>query len=199
MKNNLILVWNHYPVLYRISLFFLTALILLQSFPHEGKFRYEFQKSKPWLNEDLIAPFDFAIFKTDAELKKEREAALLETRLMFRLYSEPLVKKYSEYINSFDKAWITKYPHSSSDDRRMQFNRFIGKTLLDSVMMRGIIEPGPMTQNKSADFEINLLRGNQIETVQLGDLFTIQSGDHYLTDLLTKKANEFHELDATLL
>src|ERR1035437_8087480 len=112
MKNNLIQVWNHYPVLFRISLFFITALILLQSFPNEGKFRYEFQKGKPWLNEDLIAPFDFAILKTDADLKKERETALLQTRLMFRLYSEPLVKKYSEYIVSFDKAWMGKYPRA---------------------------------------------------------------------------------------
>ena len=114
MKNNLILVWNHYPVLFRISLFFITALIILQSFPQEGKFRYEFQKGKPWLNEDLIAPFDFAILKTDAELKKERENAHLETRLIFRLYSEPLVKKYTEYIVSFDRAWMpinTHMPH----------------------------------------------------------------------------------------
>ena len=199
MKNNLILVWNHYPVVFRISLFLITAVILLQSFPQEGKFRYEFQKGKPWLNEDLIAPFDFAILKTDAELKTEREAALGETRLMFRLYSEPLQKKYSEYIVSFDRAWMSKYPQTQPDDKRMQFNRFIGKSLLDSVMLRGILEPGAQIQNKPPDFEINLLRGDQIQTVELGDLFSIQSGDHYLTDLLTKKAFEFREVDAGLL
>ena len=199
MKNKLILVWNHYPVVFRISLFLITALILLQSFPQEGKFRYEFQKGKPWLNEDLIAPFDFAILKTDAELKTDRDAALTETRLMFRLYSEPLQKKYSEYIISFDRAWMNKYPQTQSDDKRMQFNRFIGKSLLDSVMLRGILEPGTQIQNKPPDFEINLLHGNLVQTVQLGDLFTIQSGDHYLTDLLAKKANEFREVDAALL
>jgi putative nucleotidyltransferase with HDIG domain len=199
MKNKLILVWNHYPVVFRVSLFLITAFILLQSFPLEGKFRYEFQKGKPWLNEDLIVPFDFAILKTDSELKKERESALLETRLMFRLYSEPLVKKYSDYIVNFKKAWINKYPRSNSDNKRMQFNRFLGKALLDSVMLRGIIEPGSMIQNKPPDFEINILRGNLIQTVQLGDLFTIQSGDHYLTSLLAKKAKEFPEIDAILL
>jgi len=199
MKNNLIQVWNHYPVLFRISLFFITALILLQSFPNEGKFRYEFQKGKPWLNEDLIAPFDFAILKTDAELKKERETAILETRLMFRLYSEPLVKKYSEYIVSFDKAWMNKYPRTTTDNKRMQFNRYIGKSLLDSVMLRGIIEPGAQIQNKPPDFEINLLRGNIVETVQLGNLFSIQSGDHFLIDLLAKKSIEYPDIDAALL
>ena len=199
MKNKLILIWNHYPVLYRISLFFITGLILLMSFPREGKFRYEFQKGKPWLNEDLIAPFDFAILKTDTELKIERETAFLETRLMFRLYSEPMATKYSEYLVNFDKAWLNKYPRSTSNNKRMLFNRFIGKALLDSVMLRGILEPGTMTQNKPPSFEINLLRGNLVQTVQLHDLFTIQSADHYLIDLLSKKATEFSEIDATLL
>ncbi|MDP4290931.1 MAG: HDIG domain-containing protein [Bacteroidota bacterium] len=199
MKSKFILLWNHYPVLFRIGLFFITTLILLQSFPREGKFRYEFQKGRPWLNEDLIAPFDFAISKTDAELKNERESALLETRLMFRLYSKPLVDKYAEYITSFNKAWMDKYPHTSADSKRMQFNRFIGKALLDSVMLRGIIEPTSMIQNKPASFEINLLRGNTVQTIHLGDLFTIQSGDRYLTGLLSKKAVEFPEIDPGLL
>lgn len=199
MKNKLILIWNHYPVLFRISLFFITALILLMSFPREGKFRYEFQKGKPWLNEDLIAPFDFAILKTDTELKKERASAILETRLMFRLYSEPLVAKYSEYIINFDKAWFNKYPHSTSNSKRMQFNRYIGKTLLDSVMLRGIIYPGTMIENKPPFYEINLLKGNIVQTVQLHDLFTIQSAHDYLINLLPKKVAEFPEIDVTLL
>lgn len=199
MKNKLILIWNHYPVLFRISLFFITALILLISFPREGKFRYEFQKGKPWLNEDLIAPFDFAILKTDAELKQERASALLETRLMFRLYSEPLVAKYSEYIINFDKAWFNKYPHSTLNSKRMQFNRFIGKALLDSVMLRGIIAPTGMIENKPLSYEINLIKGNIVQTVQLQDLFTIQSAHDYLLNLLPKKAVEFPEIDAPLL
>ena len=199
MKNKFILIWNHYPVLFRISLFFITALILLMSFPREGKFRYEFQKGKPWLNEDLIAPFDFAILKTEPELKKERASAILETRLMFRLYNEPLVAKYSEYIMNFDKAWFNKYPHSTSNSKRMQFNRYIGKALLDSVMLRGIIDHGIMIQNKPLSYEINLLKGNIVQTVQLGDLFSIQSAHNYLIDLLPKKAVEFPEIDVALL
>ena len=199
MKNKLILIWNHYPVLFRISLFFITGLILLMSFPSEGKFKYEFQKGKPWLNEDFIAPFDFAILKTEPELKIERETALLETRMMFHLYSEPVVEKYAEYILNFDKAWLEKYPRSTAINKRMLFNRFIGKALLDSVMLRGILEPNALIKNKPPSFEINLLSGNLVQTVQLHDLFTIQSADHYLIDLLYKKASEFPEIDATLI
>jgi cyclic-di-AMP phosphodiesterase PgpH len=56
-----------------VLLFLLAAAIIVGVFPKEGKFRYEFQRGKPWMHEDLIAPFDFPILKTEAELAQERE------------------------------------------------------------------------------------------------------------------------------
>ena len=43
------------------SLFFISTIIVLILYPKEGKFKYEFHKGKPWLHENLISPFDFAI------------------------------------------------------------------------------------------------------------------------------------------
>ncbi|HEY3373335.1 MAG TPA: hypothetical protein VGK10_21000, partial [Prolixibacteraceae bacterium] len=42
------------------------GLIFLM-FPGESRFKYEFQKGSPWRHETLIAPFNFAILKSDAE------------------------------------------------------------------------------------------------------------------------------------
>ena len=39
--------------------------------PREVQFKYEFQKGKPWLHENLVAPFDFAILKSETALKEE--------------------------------------------------------------------------------------------------------------------------------
>ena len=45
-------------------------------FPKDGKFKYEFQKGKPWQHVDLIAPFDFPIYKSAEEFfKTERKGA----------------------------------------------------------------------------------------------------------------------------
>jgi cyclic-di-AMP phosphodiesterase PgpH len=53
-------------------------------FPREAKFRYEFQKGRPWMHETLIAPFDFPIFKSDARLKAEKDSLLKTLLLYFR-------------------------------------------------------------------------------------------------------------------
>ncbi len=199
MRNKFIQFWNNYTAFFRIMLFLSATLILLLSFPREGKFKYEFQKSKPWLNEDLIAPFDFAIQKTESELKTEQDNALRDARVMFRLYSEPYFKKYTEYINNFEQSWNQKYPPTPKNEKIKQFNRVMGKILLDSVMLRGIVEPNPMLQDKPSNFEIRVLKGNLAQTYPLNELYTIQSADRFLREELPKKAEEFPEIDATLL
>ncbi|MCR5455767.1 MAG: HDIG domain-containing protein [Bacteroidales bacterium] len=57
----------------RVSLYVVACLIVLYAIPKEGKFKYEYQKGSQWKHDDLSAPFDFAIYKTEAELEKERQ------------------------------------------------------------------------------------------------------------------------------
>ncbi|MCF6333973.1 MAG: HDIG domain-containing protein [Draconibacterium sp.] len=40
--------------------------------PGEQKFKYEYQKGFPWRHENLVAPFDFAILKTNQEIDDEK-------------------------------------------------------------------------------------------------------------------------------
>ncbi len=53
--------------------FTITLVIALAVFPHEGRFKYKYQKGRPWMYETLITPIDFPLLKTEAELLSERE------------------------------------------------------------------------------------------------------------------------------
>ena len=53
----------------------LAFLVMVFFFPAEGKFKYEYHKGRPWVYEPLIAPIDFPILKTEAELYAERDEA----------------------------------------------------------------------------------------------------------------------------
>ena len=57
--------------LFRISLFLISALLIIYFFPKSGKFKYSFENGRPWQSENLYAPFDFAIKKSDSEINKE--------------------------------------------------------------------------------------------------------------------------------
>ena len=56
----------------QIFLLYLVAILLVfWMYPREGKFQYEYVKNRPWKHQDLIAPFDFPVYKEDAEIEKE--------------------------------------------------------------------------------------------------------------------------------
>jgi len=42
-------------------------------FPKKGKFKYKYGKGKPWQYENLYAPFDFAILKSNENLEAEKQ------------------------------------------------------------------------------------------------------------------------------
>ena len=58
-------------ILYWILVFLITAVLLFLILPGEPKFKYEYQKGFPWSHENLVAPFDFPILKTDVEIEQE--------------------------------------------------------------------------------------------------------------------------------
>ena len=69
--------------LFRISLFLISAILIIYFFPKSGKFKYSFENGRPWQSENLYAPFDFAIKKSDSEINKEIENAKLVSPVFF--------------------------------------------------------------------------------------------------------------------
>ncbi|WP_138433480.1 HD family phosphohydrolase [Winogradskyella algicola] len=64
--------YRNHALVYKILLFLLTTLFIVYLFPKTGKFRYSFEKGKPWQSESLLAPFNFAIQKTQEEINEEQ-------------------------------------------------------------------------------------------------------------------------------
>lgn len=62
--------------LYWAIVFVVAAVLLYLILPGEHRFKYEYQKGFPWNHENLLAPFDFAILKTSAEIEKEKNEQL---------------------------------------------------------------------------------------------------------------------------
>ncbi|MFW5821617.1 MAG: hypothetical protein ACOCWA_10015, partial [Bacteroidota bacterium] len=78
-------------------LFILSIAALSFMFPREGKFRYEFQKGRPWMHETLVAPFDFPIYKTDAKLESQIDSLENEFQPYFTLDTTVLNKQRDKF------------------------------------------------------------------------------------------------------
>ncbi len=59
-------------IIYWSALISITAVLLFFVLPGEPKFKYEYRKGAPWQHENLVAPFDFAILKSDQEIEAEK-------------------------------------------------------------------------------------------------------------------------------
>ena len=53
-------------LLYKGLLFVVTVTLIVYFLPRDGKFNYQFDINKPWKYGQLIATFDFPIYKDDA-------------------------------------------------------------------------------------------------------------------------------------
>ena len=71
--------------IFRVLLFVLSAFLIIYFFPKSGKFKYNFENGRPWQSENLYAPFDFAIKKSQEEIDDEITQAKINTPLFFEI------------------------------------------------------------------------------------------------------------------
>jgi len=166
--------WRNYYQVNKIFLFLVTLVILLALFPREGKFKYEFQRGKPWQHEDLIAPFDFAILKPQPELQKERKTALSEAYFFFRVDNNKIEYAKSDFLARLDREG----PKIATQQKELIIKT--GFSLLDSIYKKGIIEMIPELEKKNPDFKIAVLDANVARIVPVNSLFTISKANEYI-------------------
>jgi len=181
MKRILSYLRNHYSGITRITLFIVSVLILVLIFPKEGKFKYEFTKGKPWMHEDLIAPFDFAILKAPSEIEDEKQKLAKDIKPYFR-YDRELYEKYrGDLKNTFHEKWDLKYSNNKRLEGKMAANLQLCLDIYDSIMDRGVIEPVPDFDIHSQDYTFYVIADNVLEEKSINDLFTIHSADEFIS------------------
>ncbi|HLT32963.1 MAG TPA: HDIG domain-containing protein [Aquaticitalea sp.] len=132
--NELINKWyRNHALVYKALLFIATTFLIVYLFPKSGKFKYNFDRGKPWQSENLYAPFDFAIKKSDEELKKEREQITKNSNVYFSLHKDVENDVYESYDAKFNDVFQTV----ESDKRKLYF---AGKSILNTVYEFGLIE-----------------------------------------------------------
>jgi len=72
-------------LLTRIGLFLVITAIIVELFPTENKFKYQFEVGKPWSYGLITAAFDFPIYKSEQQITKERDEILKDFAPFFQL------------------------------------------------------------------------------------------------------------------
>lgn len=185
---------NHYAVISRGLLFASSIVILVLIFPKEGKFKYEFGKGKPWMHENLIAPFDFAILKSADEIEVEKQDVLKDQKYYFKTDIEQIRKQRDELLEQFNQTWAAKYTDAPHLINRKERNRDVCLIIYDSILDRGVIEMNNILEGKPKNFPIDIITNNVAEEATFGEFFTIQTADRFLQSYIKNFQNIDKEL-----
>jgi len=170
---------------------FFSTFILLLFFPRGGRFKYEYQKGKPWMHEVLIAPFDFPIYKTDYDITKEKDSILNTFPAYYNYNSLIGYNKRNQFLQEFDKYWIEYNKHSRKKIPN-EFKNNIKKTLLgfiDLLYNKGIIDLSGNSNNKVT--AITVVKNNIAELTDIDNIFTISGAKDYTSHELEKYKDNF--------
>ncbi len=147
--NNL---YKNQALFYKVFLFALTAVLIVYLLPRGGNFKYEIPKGKPWQYENLYAPFDFAILKSEEEIQKERQQIRNNHTPYFQFNEEipeEIMAEVPEVVNEV-------FPDSLLQNREIQIIGFINETL-EEVYEFGLLQAN------------NRVEGNQLVYLRKGN------------------------------
>nr|WP_317046121.1 HDIG domain-containing metalloprotein [Aureicoccus marinus] len=97
MARPLDFIYRHQSLLYKIFLYLIAVILIVWMFPGGGKFKYDFSKGRPWQYENLYAPFDFSLKKSQAEIDAEL-SEIDSARVYYYRFNEEI---YEEVISNY--------------------------------------------------------------------------------------------------
>jgi putative nucleotidyltransferase with HDIG domain len=144
--------------------FIIATLLIIFFFPREGKFRYLFVEGRPWQYGLLTAPVDLPIYKTDDEIRLERDSLNSNFQPYFHLETEVVQKQLKQFDENFRKSPV--HVHES------EYKAYIERGLTE-VYNAGIVNV--------TDFQ--LLRDNQFANYKIfeGNIAVIRPTDALFT------------------
>jgi len=171
--------------IYRILLFIVSCVVIIYFFPKSGKFKYSFENGRPWQSDNLYAPFDFAIKKTDKELDEEKTKIRITTKVFFNkdtlVLNKSLNLLYSKIDNPSNDNII-----NTLNKRELKLIKSTGVTILYNIYSRGLLDEN--YDYKSNQIVSLLINNKQISSGYFSDF-------HKPEDLLTFINNEIISLN----
>ena len=100
MKDLFLKIQNSHDVIFKALLLAICAAVIIYALPKEGKFKYDFKQGKPWLHENLYAPFDFAVLKSTQDLEQEKIEIQKNSPLYFNHSDSISTEVLSDFYNN---------------------------------------------------------------------------------------------------
>ena len=168
---------HSYQTISKIFIFLCAVILVVWQMPRTVKFKYEYQKMKPWQYESLYAPFNFPIYKTAEEIKLEEDDYLKDSYPIFT-YDNVITKQNREkMLADFDTKWT-----GNQVDKLK--NKQLLERLYDTIENQGIISNISSLENIKPESMIDVVRDRVVKTRQVRDFYTMKTATDFISDHL---------------
>jgi len=165
--------FSYRDLLYKVLVFAGTVALIVYFLPREGKFSYQFDLNKPWKYGQLMATFDFPIYKDEAVVKKEQDSILASFQPYYRLNKtvekdavRKLKENYKKHLNQIVPS--VGYLHH------------LEKTLKE-IYAKGIASTEDIGQIKKDSVTFIMVVEDKLANQQLaGNVYSVKEAYEYL-------------------
>lgn len=175
MKKILYWLLTNFSLVYKVLAVLLVSFLILLVFPNQKKSDYDFVAGGFWNSEDLYAPFDFAVQKSQEEIDRDIATAKSDALLFFYFDSVVYNKVENQLLNM---DWtLTNY-------QRNELLRLVSR-----IYSRGYLQlPDKVDINRT----IVLLKGNVGTTREYNDFYSKAQ----INDLLHEQLEGYGKSDS---
>lgn len=168
-------VYKHQSLVYKYFLYVVSVALIVFFFPKGGKFKYEFQKGKPWQYENLYAPIDFSIHKTQQEVEEE-QSTIRTNKTDYYTYSSTVVSEVrAEVSNGINTLFQTEIFTSSQRESL----RNLSEEVLTDVYDHGIFQNMPQSRGTV------VVKNNEAQPIAPNDYQNVELAKKAVTEYLS--------------
>lgn len=154
-------IYRNNTIIYKVILFLISTIAIVYLFPKGGQFKYDFTNGQLWKYDNLYAPFDFAIQKSEEEIAIEKKEIEVNAKLYFN-YNIATINEVKSNFKS-DILKLAAYDSVSSLD----VNKFqtIGNKVINEVYEVGFLESVSEGRVSNVDEIIALKKENEVQDI----------------------------------
>ena len=165
----------------KVLVFVMAIVLVCLLMPRTGKFKYEYQLSKPWQHESLYAPFDFPIYKDFETYKAETDAAEKEVHPVFVFNDNETSSARKALVDAFDLRWDDR----PANDKSANLDLLL--SVYDSIQDQGIVAYDNATSNLAPEAEVSVIRNKVMRTARYGDFYAMNEATETVAQVMKDK------------
>ena len=164
-----------------------TILLICLFLPKQPRFRYDYQKGKPWNHENLVSPYNFAILKTQEELDRDRQNILKTVQPIYNLNSVVAKEQIDQFNIDLNERWQSEQMDTLVS-QGIEDYRSVGLKALEYIYDRGVLSLNSRYQAKngngagdsSAEYNFILVQDNIAQQRNTANCLTIETAYNYI-------------------